>query len=66
MAMPRFEDGTSLTISPSMAIVPADTSSRPQISRSNVDLPQPEGPTKTTNSPSATSRLMSLSTSVAP
>ena len=31
---------------------PAVMSSRPAISRSSVDFPQPEGPTKTTNSPS--------------
>ena len=37
---------------PSMAIVPSVTSSRPAIIRSSVDLPQPDGPTKTQNSPS--------------
>src|SRR6187549_613398 len=31
-------------------------SSSPEMVRSRVDLPQPEGPTKTTNSPSPTSR----------
>ena len=36
---------------------PSDVvSSRPAISRSSVDLPQPDGPTKTTNSPSSMSR----------
>ncbi|MNT23698.1 hypothetical protein D3C72_1591290 [compost metagenome] len=34
--------------------------------RSSVDLPQPEGPTNTTNSPSAISRLMPCSTGTAP
>src|SRR6188472_458327 len=38
-------------------------SSSPAIIRSAVDLPQPEGPTRITNSPSATSRLMSLTAS---
>src|SRR6476646_2077784 len=33
---------------------------------SKVDLPQPDGPTKTTNSPSVTSRLMPFSTSTGP
>ncbi len=34
--------------------------------RSSVDFPQPEGPTKTTSSPSLISRLMPCSTSTAP
>ena len=33
----------------------AVTSSSPAIMRSSVDLPQPDGPTRTTNSPSAMS-----------
>ena len=37
---------------PSMRISPAEISSSPAIMRSSVDLPQPEGPTSTTNSPS--------------
>ena len=36
------------------------------MTRSSVDLPQPDGPTKTTNSPSFTSRLMPFSTSTVP
>src|SRR4051794_4472135 len=35
-------------------------SSSPTIIRSSVDLPQPEGPTRIMNSPSAISRLTSL------
>jgi hypothetical protein len=35
--------------------VPEVTSSSPAIRRSSVDLPQPDGPTKTTNSPSSIS-----------
>ena len=34
--------------------------------RSNVDLPQPEGPTSTTNSPSRMSKLMPWMMSVLP
>ena len=41
-----------LTRSPSMEISPEVMSSSPAIRRSSVDLPQPDGPTKTTNSPS--------------
>src|SRR5712692_10058265 len=43
-----------------MAMVPLLVSSSPAIMRSVVDLPQPEGPTRTTNSRSLMSRLMSL------
>ena len=35
-------------------------SSRPTIIRSSVDFPQPDGPTRMRNSPSATSMLTSL------
>src|SRR3569832_756469 len=45
---------------------PAVVSSRPAIMRSRVDLPQPEGPTKTTNSFGSTSRSMPLMTLVSP
>src|ERR1700761_2888626 len=37
---------------------PAETSSSPATMRSVVDLPQPDGPTSTTNSLSGMSRLM--------
>ena len=36
-----------------MQTSPAVISSSPAIMRSSVDLPQPDGPTKTTNSPSS-------------
>ena len=49
-----------------MWILPAFGWSSPEIWRSSVDLPQPEGPTNTTNSPSAMSRSMPLRTSSAP
>src|SRR5690606_24109707 len=39
---------------------PSVMSSRPTIIRSRVDFPQPEGPTRMTNSPSSISRLTSL------
>src|SRR5262249_4875597 len=53
MDRPRLAGGTSLTSTPSISIRPPVTSSRPAISRSRVDLPQPDGPTNTTNSPSS-------------
>ena len=49
-----------------MAISPAVMFSSPAIMRSSVDLPQPEGPTSTTNSPSAMSTLTPCSTSTEP
>src|SRR5260370_19135146 len=59
MASPRLVGGSDVTSAPSIRMRPDVTSSSPAIRRSNVDLPQPDGPTKTTNSPSAISRLMS-------
>ena len=43
--------GTSFIRSPSSSSAPPEISSSPAIIRSSVDLPQPEGPTKTANSP---------------
>jgi hypothetical protein len=51
---------------PSISSVPEVMSSSPAIIRRSVDLPQPEGPTKTTNSPSAMSMSTPLMTSTAP
>src|SRR5262249_1260980 len=58
MAMSRSFGGTSLTTSPPIRMSPPEMSSRPAIIRSVVDLPQPDGPTRTTNSWSAISRSM--------
>src|SRR5689334_13378509 len=43
-----------------MTMSPSVMSSRPTIIRSSVDFPQPEGPTRIMNSPSATSMLTSF------
>ena len=64
MAMPRSAGAVALTRLPSISMSPEVASSRPAMMRSSVDLPQPEGPTKTTNSPSRTSRSTPLMTSV--
>src|SRR5690242_17244032 len=56
--MSRSFGGTSLTTSPPIRISPPEMSSSPAIIRSVVDLPQPDGPTRTTNSLSAISRSM--------
>src|SRR5580658_6145572 len=47
---------------PSAVIEPADGCSSPETSRSKVDLPQPDGPSKATNTPAATERLIDSST----
>src|SRR4051794_36202955 len=64
MARLRSRGGRSLTTSPPMRISPSLMSSNPTIIRSSVDFPQPDGPTRMTNSPSAMSRLTSLTASV--
>ncbi len=53
MAMSRSLGGTSLTTRSPIRIVPLVASSRPAIIRSVVLFPQPDGPTRTTNSSSA-------------
>ena len=56
----------SLTNSLSIKISPSVTVSKPAIILSKVDLPQPEGPTITINSPSLMSVDMPWITSVEP
>src|SRR5712691_201181 len=56
MATSRRRAGRSLTTVPPIRISPALMSSRPAAIRSAVVLPQPDGPTKTMNSPSWTER----------
>src|SRR5271157_1699422 len=46
MAMPRCDGPTSVTSTPPISSVPSLTSSSPEMQRSKVDFPQPEGPTK--------------------
>src|SRR5690349_18035559 len=66
MAMSRSFGATLFTTRPPMAISPAVMFSSPAIMRSSVDLPQPEGPTRMTNSPSSISTLTPCRTSVEP
>ena len=49
-----------------MTISPPLMFSSPAIMRSNVDLPQPDGPTSTVNEPSAISMSTPCSTAVSP
>ncbi len=53
--MSRSAGSTPLTTRPPIEIVPSVMVSSPAIIRSSVDCPQPEGPTRTRNSPSAIS-----------
>src|SRR4051794_41390047 len=55
--MSRGFGGRLVTSRSSMKIEPESTSSKPASIRRLVDLPQPEGPTRTRNSPSPISRL---------
>src|SRR5688500_6617184 len=51
---------------PSIRIAPRSGRSKPAMTFSKVDLPQPDGPTIATNSPSATSKLTSWTTGSSP
>ncbi len=64
MAMSRSFGAFSLTRSPPMRSSPSVMSSRPAIMLSAVDFPQPDGPTRMMNSPSAISKLTSLTPTV--
>src|SRR3954452_17446153 len=66
MPMPRSLGSSQVTFLPPMKIWPSETSSRPAMQLSKVDLPQPDGPSSTMNSPSATSRVSFFSTSTEP
>ena len=66
MEMPRSEGASHVTSRPPMAMAPSVRFSRPAIIRSRVDFPHPDGPTKTQNSPSATSRLTPWMTGTSP
>jgi hypothetical protein len=66
MAMSRSLGGTLFTTRPLIAISPLVICSSPAIMRSKVDLPQPDGPTKTTKDWSGMSMVTPCRTSVDP
>src|SRR6516164_10871569 len=66
MAMSRSFGCRWFTTRPPMAMVPLVISSSPAIMRSVVDLPQPDGPTRTTNSRSLIARSISLTAITGP
>ena len=55
-----------VTSRPSTETVPAVAGRSPATMRSRVDLPQPLGPTRETNSPASTDREMPASASTGP
>ncbi len=57
MPMPRSLGSSQVTFLPLIQIWPSVMSRRPAMQLSSVDLPQPDGPSSTMNSPSAMSRL---------
>src|SRR6266436_10263777 len=61
--MSRSFGALLLTTWPPICSSPSVMSSRPAIMFSVVDFPQPDGPTRMTNSPSVISRLKSLTAS---
>ena len=64
--MLRLCAATRVRSRPATEMVPVSGVSRPAMMRSNVVLPQPEGPSSDTNSPRLTAMLSSLSTVAAP
>src|ERR1700740_1191260 len=64
--MSRSLGWTLLTTRSPIEIVPEVMFSRPASIRSRVDLPQPEGPTRTTNSPSSIGTVTPCRTSKLP
>src|SRR6202023_4432326 len=66
MAIPRCDAAVSFIRTPPIESSPSEIGSRPAIILSRVDLPQPDGPTKTTNSPLAICRSTPRMTSTAP
>ena len=64
--MLRARGGRSLTTSPPISIVPDGDLLEPGDHPQVVDLPQPDGPTSATNSPSAIVEIDARTTSTAP
>src|SRR5882672_7518151 len=64
--MSRSFGATLFTTRPPILTSPPEISSRPATMRSSVLLPQPEGPTRTQNSPSAIDTSTPRTTSVEP
>ena len=57
MPMPRSFGSSQVTLRSLIRICPALMSSRPAMQFSSVDLPQPDGPSSTMNSPGSISQI---------
>src|SRR6266540_1566343 len=66
MAIRRRRGGRSVASRPPISTRPASTRSSPARQRRSVVLPQPDGPRRTTNSPSETSRFTSSTAATSP
>ena len=66
MPMSRRSGGSMVTSELSKEIAPPVGSSKPATQRSVVVLPQPDGPSSETSSPSATSRSMPFTAATVP
>ena len=66
MAMSRSFGDTPATSRSPISIMPSLGLSRPAMMLSSVDFPQPDGPSRTVNSPLSIVRSMPLSTLTAP
>ena len=64
--MPRLRGGRSCTDRPSIRMVPEVGASKPASIIRQVVLPEPDGPSRVRNSPSAALRFRSRITSVRP
>ena len=62
----RCAGASDVTSRPSIRIRPSDGVSRPAIMRSVVDLPQPEGPSRTTSLPEGVAKEMRSTALAAP
>ena len=66
MPVLRRQGGRFVTSMPPMRALPALGATKPAIIRKVVVLPQPDGPSSTTNSPSATSSVTPPTTACSP
>src|SRR5438105_2664839 len=64
--MSRERGGSSVTSRSPIVIEPPEVSSSPAIIRRSVDLPQPDGPTRTRNSPLSISRETASTATTSP
>ena len=62
MPMPRSLGSSQVTFFPEIQISPSEMSRSPAMALRSVDFPQPDGPSRTRNSPFATSKDMRSST----